>query len=70
MIKSLESENKTRIVIRCGNMVLMDITSNCGISGGIDIDEIKSIRTYNDRNISVLEIEVYEYAKVQRYKPS
>lgn len=70
MIKSLESENKTRIVIRCGDRVLMDIKSDKGISGGIDIDEIKSIRTYNDKNISVLEIEVYEYAKVQRYKPS
>ena len=70
MIKSLESENKTRIVIRCRDRVLMDIKSDKGISGGIDIDEIKSIRTYNDRNISVLEIEVYEYAKVQRYKPS
>ena len=70
MIKSLESENKTRIVIRCRDRVLMDIKSDKGISGGIDIDEIKSIRTYNDKNISVLEIEVYEYAKVQRYKPS
>lgn len=70
MIKSLESRNKTRIVIRCGNKVLMDITSNSGMLGGMDIDEIKSYRTYNDKNVSVLEIEVYEYAKVQRYKPS
>lgn len=70
MIKSLESENKTRIVIRCRDRVLMDIMSNNGMSGAIDVDEIKSIRTYNDRNVSVLEIEVYEYAKVQRYKPS
>lgn len=48
----------------------MDIMSNNGMSGAIDVDEIKSIRTYNNRNVSVLEIEVYEYAKVQRYKPS
>lgn len=70
MIKSLNSETKTRVIIRCGDRVLMDIMSNNGMSGAIDVDEIKSIRTYNDRNVSVLEIEVYEYAKVQRYKPS
>lgn len=69
MIKSIEARTKTRMVIRCGNKVLIDVTSD-GMSGGIDIDEIKSIRTYNDKNISVLEIEVYEYAKVQRYKLS
>ena len=69
MIKTVDSDVKTRIIVRCGNKILIDITMN-GIHGSIDKDEIKSIRTYDDMNITVIEIEVHEYAKIQRHKLS
>lgn len=60
MIKSIDTKGKTRIVIKCGNTIIMDVISYRGIEGGIDTDKLKNIISYyhNYSNTSVLEIEV------------